>query len=383
MMNGQVVGTSYHHDERGYEVARSEAANVGRARFDELIAKGRAGAVKMLQTIQERRIDDALAPGAAMVFAPREGESGGLLLNGSPLHRHALGQLASKAGVPGAYLDTLATSDNGALREQAAQILTTHYRKTDLAASRHLVRTTEGEVRAVLSDRYRRLDSRILLESFAEVCQEYGALPVDATMSDVRVQLKAYLPVIFEPVPNEVMLVGLAWNNSDFGAGAHGASITVLRMWCTNKATGDVIIRQVHSGRRLEAEGVAFSPETIELDTRANASALKDIARSALGPGKVNALMQQIRDAHEQKMTWDALRKRIANGTTKSEQDQIKAAFESDDTINMPAGQTAWRGSNAVSWIAGQVKDTDRRLDLERLSGALMLGERATTAKAA
>ena len=35
----------------------------------------------------------------------------------------------------------------------------------------------------------------------------------------------------------------------------------------------------------------------------------------------------------------------------------------------LPEGKTAWRFSNALSWVAGQTNNADRKLDLQRAAG--------------
>jgi hypothetical protein len=50
----------------------------------------------------------------------------------------------------------------------------------------------------------------------------------------------------------------------------------------------------------------------------------------------------------------------------------------------MPAGSTVWRLSNAISWVAGQTKDAERKLDLQKLAGSVLpTAGKAETAKAA
>jgi hypothetical protein len=53
-------------------------------------------------------------------------------------------------------------------------------------------------------------------------------------------------------------------------------------------------------------------------------------------------------------------------------QKSVLDAFESNDVINLPEGNTAWRASNAISWIARNTDDPELRLDLERAAGALV-----------
>jgi hypothetical protein len=42
------------------------------------------------------------------------------------------------------------------------------------------------------------------------------------------------------------------------------------------------------------------------------------------------------------------------------------------NAVNLPPNKTAWRASNAISWIARAVESDEQRLDLERLAGSLV-----------
>ena len=53
-------------------------------------------------------------------------------------------------------------------------------------------------------------------------------------------------------------------------------------------------------------------------------------------------------------------------------QKSVIDAFESPDVINLPEGGTAWRASNAISWVARNTEDAELRIDLERAAGALV-----------
>ena len=134
--------------------------------------------------------------------------------------------------------------------------------------------------------------------------------------------------------------------------------------------TAENVLKQVHLGARLP-DDISFSERTHQLDTEASASALRDIVRSALRPAARDRLMSNIRDAHERSMS----KSELAGATRtlpKGTQRTILDAFDSEDVINLPAGRTAWRASNAVSWVARHTEDPEMRLDLERAAGALV-----------
>ena len=56
----------------------------------------------------------------------------------------------------------------------------------------------------------------------------------------------------------------------------------------------------------------------------------------------------------------------------KGEAEAAFNAYASPDVYNLPEGNTAWRLSNAISWIAGQTEDAERKLDLMRVAGDVL-----------
>lgn len=366
-----------------YNVSKSEFATRARDIMQGKIDKGRASAAALLEHVNSNMPMDSIVKTGALEFAPDTsgvrvafgGESRGI-------HRHALGQMAAKAGIPGAYLAEL-VSGNEWQKALAANVLNEHFHKGQ-GNAKYLTRSSSGSVKGFLSDRYRRLDSRPLLEAFATSCQSIGAVPVDGVVSDTRVALKAILPMVFEPVSGEVMCLGGEWGNSDYGAARHTFRAFLLRLTCLNGATMEDALAQVHLGRQL-SDDIEFSRRTYELDTRASVSALKDIVAGTLGPAKVNTLLEGIKAADEKKVDWRNLRTQLARRLLKSELQAVESAYQSEDVINLPAGKSLWRASNAVSWIAGHTEDNDRRLELERVAGEVLNGKRDSevTAEAA
>jgi hypothetical protein len=368
-----------HHGSQSYDVAVSEAATKARALMEQKIEAGRASAAALWDHVHTSVPADAIVRGRGMKFGS-DLQQPGLMVQagGAPMtvHRYALGQMASKAGIPGQYLAELVGAEDPWKRELAARTLNDFYGRStsELSTSRHLVRAVRGQVRGFLSDRYRRLDSRPLLEAFADGCKELGAVPVDGTVTDVRIALKAYLPLVFEPVPGEVMCYGVELGNSDYGAGKLALRTFLFRLWCANGCCTEDVMSQVHLGGRL-ADNVEFSDRTYMLDTRASVSALNDVVRGTLAPTSVETVMNTIRAADEKKVEWRNVSTLLAKKMLKEELKSARDAFDSDDCINLPAAKSVWRVSNAISWIARTVEDPDRRLDLQRLAGSVITGK--------
>ncbi len=358
--------------------------NPSRAReiLEKRIEEGRKSAVSLFERLHTDLPRDDIKRGQAVHFGTKDFSGShealfpelvmGYAEKEATIHKHALGQLAQRAGVPGAYLAELANGTEWQ-RKLAAGILNTHYHE-GTPDSRYLIRAVRDEVRGFLSDRFRRLDNRPLAETLIDEARTLGALPIDGTGSDTRVSMKIILPQIFEPVPGEVIAFGLEWSNSDFGAALHAIRAFVLRVWCLNGATMENSLAQVHLGRQL-GDDIELSRETYELDTKTSVSALRDVVRGTLAPKKVEALCAGIQRANENKVDWKNVQTGLAKKLLKSEMEAARHSFESDDEINLPAGNTMWRVSNSISWLAGKTTDPDRKLELQRLAGELVDGK--------
>ena len=146
------------------------------------------------------------------------------------LHDNAIGQLADRMGVPQRYLRALASGSEWQ-RLLAAQILNEHSGWTE--RSRVLIRTVGHQVRGVLSDSYRRLNSVEILTAFVQEASRQGAVVADAYMNDTKVWAETILP---EPlvVPTAkngdvVIFAGARFSTSDYGDGIPASTLSELR----------------------------------------------------------------------------------------------------------------------------------------------------------
>lgn len=365
----------------------------GKAKLEAAIQAGRSTAMGLIERLHNELPEDQLAKGSALRFGTRATPRPNTLadrpdvpvLFGEPelvmgvgdkglrLHKHALSQLAGRAGVPGSYLAELAIGPEWQ-RKLAAGILNEHFHQGN-ATQRFLVRAVNGMARGVMSDKYRRLDNRPMVDALAKAAQMIGAEPYSGTFSDVRVALKLIIPRVYL-AGNDVVAFGLEWGNSDFGASRNYLRAFFLRLECLNGAKSDNSLAQVHLGRAI-SDDIELSARTMQLDTKATISAMGDVVNALLAPAKIEAQVAQVNAAAAKGADKATLRAQLGKRVTKGEAERIIAAFESNDVVNLPAGDTQWRASNAVSWIAGQKDvDADRRLDLERLAGEFITGTR-------
>lgn len=362
----------HHHDTRPYELAAREAADHARQKLDALIERGRARAGQVIESVMNTRPVDRVVRGGGLEFTVKgQAVELGLGEVQETLHDHALSQAATRVGLPQAYVAHLLADEHAPWGVELLAHNLQHLYGRLLGDARLLTRSVDGQVRAVLSDRFRRMDSRPIIDSFAKACRAVGALPVEGYATDVKIAIKAVLPQVFEPVRNEVMAYGIVLENSDYGAGALSLRTFALRLWCSNYAITDESLREVHLGARL-ADDIAWSSETHRLDTARMSSAIGDVVRAELDVGRLDELQSIIRRADAEKVDARAVGALLKKHLNRGELRRATEAFDGPDVELLPPGQSVWRVSNAISWLAGQTTDTTRKLELMRAAGSVL-----------
>lgn len=367
-----------HHSTQGYDEAASDAARVAREKLERDIESGRRFAEAVANKVYTEVPRDHVVKGKALVFdgdadSRDKGDPDGLLIGfegeSLGLTQHSTSQICQRANMPKRYLNWLSEGEQRAWGlPLAADNLNEIYRHQD---RRFLLRDHDSTLRGFLSDSYRRRDSRPLMEGFMEACKQVGALPYDGIGSETRVSMKAVLPRVFEPVPNEVMSIGCMWENSDYGAGKHGLWVFISRLWCTNKAIMTTGFAQIHLGKKIE-DNPMLSQKTIDLDAKATVSAMHDVIGHSMAPEMVNTLCRVVRKAHEEEIDASKALDRFKKKLTKDELDDIKGKYNTPDVVQLPAGNNTWRLSNAVSWLANETEEPDRRLELMKVAGEML-----------
>jgi hypothetical protein len=361
-----------HHDSRPYAVAVSDAATKFQTKIEEMIHSSVARVERVIEQVETDVPEDALIAGKTLRFGLAAQAHLVLAVNGAEktIHKHALRQISERPKIRN--LSTVV----GELLERGewgknliAHNLNEIY--SHMNGNRYLLRSVNGQVRGFLSDQFRRLDSRPLLEAFVGAIQRYGARPVDGFALQTKMNVRAILPMVFEPFPGEMMAFGAQLSDSDFGDGKLSVSGFVLRMYCTNLATTEDVLSQVHLGRKL-SDVVEFSKRTLELDTETMASAINDVAGHVLSSGAVNRYLDMVRKANDEKIEPNAIHSWVKKNLSKSESESAVKKFNSPDVEMLPPGQTKWRWSNALSWLANETKDEHRKLELQEYAGNIL-----------
>jgi len=359
--------------------SRSEAASAARVKMEEVIHKNISQTAAVIEQVQNTVIEDRIVKGSALDFKAmlpdgQDNQRATVTLETPDgrvfgLHENALTQIADRAGVPTKFANELLSKG-----DWGAELLAENFKRIygHGNGTRYLVRSVADQARGFLSDKYRRLDVRPMLDAFLGECLEAKARPIQGFATDVRVGIRAILPVVFEPIDGECLVFGINWHNSDFGRGANSISLFMMRLWCLNGATMDELLKQVHLGKRLD-DNLEYSARTIELDTMANISKLRDVVRFAFREENIQLSLNAIKTAAEQKLDPKAAKELLRSRLTGAEVEAAIEAYNSPDVVMLPPGNTKYRLSNAISWISqAEGVTTDRRLELDRFAGELI-----------
>jgi len=358
-----------HHSREDYRVASAKAADWARHKMDKIITEGRQNVGEVAQQIQRLQLQDAVVKSPELTFQAHEGRicvSHPKTDAVMPFHRHALAQMAEKIKMPSANRTVQWLSDPEII-EDSARILNKKFGQHD--DKRFLLRSVDDEVRGFLSSKYRRLNSGVLMEAFVRAVQGFDAVPMKGRVLDTKFYLKVVKPVIYEPIPDEVLMFGLEFKHSDFGDGKLVCRGFVHRLRCTNLMMTDTGFNEVHLGKELP-EDIEFSEKTYELDTQARASAMQDVVANVFEEKYIHEKMDHIRLLSQEKVDADAIFEGLVNKKkiSKAEKEQVREIYRSADTELLPPGDSAWRLSNALAAFA-QKTEPERELELEILAG--------------
>lgn len=290
------------------------------------------------------------------------------------LHANAIGQLADRMGIPQRYLRTLAGGAEWQI-SLAATMLNEHSGWTQ--RSRVLVRTVGTQVRGVLSDSYRRLNSVEILTAFVQEAAQQGAVISDAYMNDTKVWAETILPqpLVIPTAKNGdvIIFAGARFSTSDYGDGAVDMRSFLLNGACLNGMVRESVMKQVHLGSKLP-DNLRLSQETYELDTKTTVSAVRDLTSGLFSRDTLMQKAYEIQGASEMEVDLDReLNNLTKNGhLLKQEGQEVqKILMRNDPEDGVQGAATLWKLTQAITAHARELTP-ERSRELHEISGSLM-----------
>lgn len=278
-------------------------------------------------------------------------------------------QLADKLKIPFTYFERMRTEQPALLDRN----VNTWLQSDD---DRRMIRTLDGQVRAVLSDRYRRLDNFDLAENVLPILQRLeGARFESVELTDTKMYLKVVTPrVEFEIAPGDVVQAGIVISNSEVGCGTLSVQPLVFRLVCRNGLIApDRALRKTHVGRTLHQDDdpvSVFRDDTLAADDKAFFLKVRDVVEAAVSEATFRQVAQKMQKARDIRLTGDPVKavEVLANRYTLNESERAGVLrhliFEGD--------LSAYGLVNAVTHFSQGVEDYDRATEFEALGGKLI-----------
>lgn len=290
------------------------------------------------------------------------------------LHQNAVYQIAEKMGIPARYLRDLSAGDEWK-RQLAANILNEHSGWTN--RTRVLVRSIDHEVRGIMSDSYKRLNSVDLITAFVQECSNQGAIMADALMTDTKVFCETILPVPMEipTVKNGTVMIfaGARFSTSDYGDGSVDMRAFLMNGACTNGMVRESIMKQVHLGAKLP-DNLQLSQRTYDLDTQTTASAIRDLSAGLFNKENLMLKAIEIQGASEIDVDMsDELRRMVTKGSLlKNESDSIeKILMNNNPADGVQGAATLWKLTQGMTAFARDAEPRRSR-EIHEISGQLL-----------
>lgn len=292
--------------------------------------------------------------------------------NGLVVLDYAHRQIADHLKIPSRFYERLRTELPSLLDENVNRLFR-HGPK------RRMIRTLDGQARAFLSDRYRRLDNAELARVVLPILTEIPDVEIGSCeITDTRMYIKAHTPRVRGSVVGAEVCAGVLVSNSEVGAGSFRVEPFVYTLACTNgmvvsKELGGVALRRIHTGRRIGNDDESyriFRDETMQADDRAFFMAAGDVVRAAVDEVRFRELVEVMTAAAEDRPVTDV----AAAVETLAQYEGVSDGEARSILTHLASGGdlSRWGMLSAVTRTAEDVDSYDRATELEELGGKML-----------
>lgn len=272
-------------------------------------------------------------------------------------------QIGSFLKIPATYYDRMRRENLGLLAQNVNAWL------EDNGNTKRMLRTIDGNARALLSDRYRRIDNFEIASAVLPIIGEIKDARVESCeLTDSRMYIKVVTPRTQAEVKvGDTVQAGVIVTNSEVGYGSVTVKPLIFRLVCSNGMVAESgAMRKYHVGRINEANDdlSIFRDETIQASDKAFLMRLEDSVRAAVSQASFEKIVGQMREATEAKIKADTVPQVIElaskeYGFTENEGKGILGHL-------IQGGDLSLYGlANAVTRHAQDVESYDRSTELE------------------
>jgi hypothetical protein len=282
-------------------------------------------------------------------------------------------QLGDRVGIPRKYYQKLQAQFPGLLALNVNTLLPT-------IADSFLVRTLDGKARAVLSNKFRCLDSKPLFETVVPVLVKGGFEIASCEVTDTRFYLKVIsnqMTAKLNTKVGDMVRAGFWFRNSEVGHSRLAGGLFMEVLDCTNGMmfTKDYGFARNHSGKALDfSEAVEgyFTHETRITDDRAYWMKVHDVVNGMIGSKegfegacqRIEAAAAVKLDTHDTTKLLEGVQEVFSLNTTESNGVLQYIIKGGDDSL--------WGLSNALTRYSQDVPDYDRASDFETMGAQVI-----------
>lgn len=317
-----------------------------------------------------------------MIAGPKIVEALGEFPVVSGINKIAHEQIAQHTGINANYYNRMLSD--------APDLLATNVNRWFVTEpSQRLVRTLDGNVRALLSNTYRPLENEDLAEAILPVLLEDPDLMImSCDITERRLYIKAVSKRLERDVPKgyrlgdgshvfyDTLSPAIIVSNSETGHGLLSVEHGVYTKQCTNLASiAEGGMKRRHVGARnalTDGQEIMhlLSDETKKATDKAVWMQVRDVVKNALDEAKFSATVERIQATAERKILGDvqkAVDVTVAKfGMSKSEGSSVLRHLIEGGTL------TQYGLFNAVTRAAEDLPDYDRASEFERIGGRMI-----------
>ncbi|MAF43001.1 MAG: hypothetical protein CMI54_02355 [Parcubacteria group bacterium] len=286
--------------------------------------------------------------------------------------------IARRLDIPKPYYDRMMVEAPALLAENVNTWMETE-------ENSHMVRTLRQKdndslaiCRALLSERYKRIDNDFVLDGLMPVLLKETDMIIESSeITETKFYLKCRFPSLErELVLHDAIQSGVVISNSEVGFGATNVSLLVYTVKCTN---GMILPSKVFSKRknhigRVQQHDENFhiiaSDKTKQLEDQAFLSTLADVIKAAADPDVWADLVDNLQKTTERKITGN-VDHTVENVTQKM--NLLQSEGESVMEYLARGGDLSqWGMASAVTRMAQDADSYDRSTELERVGGRII-----------
>ena len=289
-----------------------------------------------------------------------------------PVTDHAHSQIAGHLKIPKGYYDRLRSTPELLNRN-------VNHWLSQREGEKRLVRTLDGNARALLSERYRPFDNYQVALNSLEALKAADCRVASCEVTSRRFYLKAVSNRIETEVKKgDVVQAGVVISNSEVGSGSLRVEPLIYSLICDNgMISADSSYRRPHIGSALTSKNSGaiefFTDETREASDQVVFLQVRDIVAATMTDTGFEQLVERFAASQEKRLEADAFETvellRKNESLAESEGKGILASLlrgEDSDTL--------FGLVNAVTDYSKKVESYDRATELERLGGKLLEG---------